>query len=278
MISIITGKPGSGKTLFAVYLMYLDTILNGYDHYLKSCKEIEELNKNGYNFNYPKQKHVTYFNGQARFSPNGHLPKTTYMLDPWELGLPSQDRDVQLVFPFSKIYIDEAQRYYNSRLSYLFPDFVSRFFELHRHYGLDITLIAQRGGLIDLNIRELAEKLYYIEDLKLVKDSLGNMVSATWIIREFGSNADLEKYVNGNKELGEERIYTCSENLFKFYNTRFYKFLFLNRVENREFLDKSLNPFKYNPEICNKLSQLYSATAPENFYKKENKKEVNSNV
>lgn len=269
MISIITGKPGAGKTLFAVFKMLEDTIKDGYDNYITSCKEIEELNKNGYKFNYPKQKHVTYFNGQARFSPQGYSVKSPYILNPWELGLPSQDRDVQLVFPFSKIYIDEAQRYYNSRLSYLFPDFVSRFFELHRHYGLDITLIAQRGGLIDLNIRELAEKLYYIEDLKLIKDSLGNMISATWIIREFTSNAELEKYVDGHKELGEERIYTCNENLFEFYNTRFYKFLFLNRVENRKFLDRLLNPFKHSPDICNMLSQVYSATAPEDFYKKE---------
>ena len=268
MISIISGKPGAGKTLFAVYKMMVDTSFNGYENYLQSCKEIKELNDNGYKFNYPTQKHVTYFNGQARFTPLGYPNKSPYIFNPWELGLPSQDKEPTIFFPGAKIYIDEAQRFYNSRMSYCFPDYVSRFYELHRHYGLDITLIAQRAGLIDLNIRELAEQLYYIKDLRLVKDSLGNLLQATWTIQEFTNNADLEAYLNGNKELGEEKIYTCNENLFKFYDTRFYKFLFLNHVENRKFLSRLLNPFKYNPEICNMLSQVYSATAPEGYYKK----------
>ena len=269
MIRIISGKTGAGKTLYAVYLMYLATCVNGYDNYLKSCKEIEKLNKNGFKFSYPQEKHVTYFNGEARLSPLGRVVKHPYVFNPWLLGLPTSDNDVSLFFPGSKIFIDEAQRYYNSRLSYLFPDYVSRFYELHRHWGLDITLIAQRAGLIDLNIREIAQELIYIENLDTEEDELGNLVKATWTLRKFTNNADLEHYLDGKKDLGVEEIVECTENLYKFYDTTFYKFLFLNRRSNQDFLQRLLKPFKLTPEICNKLSEVYSAVPPSGYFEKK---------
>ena len=273
MIRIISGITGAGKSLFAVYLMYLDTCVNGYDNYLKSCREIENLRHNGFSLSYPKQKHITYFNGQVRFSPYCRPVKTAYSFNPWEMGLPVANKKTRLFFPCAKIYIDEAQRFYNSRLSYCFPDFVSRFFELHRHWDLDITLIAQRSGLIDINIREISTEFLHIEKLEREEDSLGNLKKTIWHIKKFTNNADLEHYLDGHKELGEEEIITCEENLYKYYDTHFFKFLFLNQKESQNFLQQTLNPFRYSPEICNKLSEIYSATAPANFYDKKGKSE-----
>lgn len=272
MIRIISGNPGKGKTLLAIYFMFLDTCVNGYDNYIKSCKEIAKLNSNGFHFSYPQEKHVTYFNGEARLAPLGRVVKHPYIFNPWRMGVPTGENDVSLFFPGSKIYIDEAQRYYNSRLSYCFPDFVSRFYELHRHWKLDITLIAQRAGLIDLNIREIAQEFLYVEDLDVEEDSLGNLIKATWAVRKFTNNADLEHYLDGKKDLGEEVIIECTENLFKFYDTEFYKFLFLNKRSNQDFLQQLLRPYKLTPEICDKLSEIYSAVPPKEYYNKEDKK------
>lgn len=266
MIRIISGKPGKGKTLYAIYLMMLSSAVNGYKRYLKSCKEIQYLNSCGYNFSYPQQKHVTYFNGQARISMSGRPVKNIYTFNPWKLALPTRTNDVQLFFPYSDLFIDEAQRFYNSRLYQKFPQCVSRLYELHRQWGLTITLICQRPGLIDLNIRQLAEELIWIEDVELIEGSSGNLLKATWKLRKFTSNADLERYLDGHKELGEIETVECTENLYKFYDTFFFKFLFLNRRKNQDFLQKCLQPFKYSPKIVDALSDVYSAEAPPEYY------------
>lgn len=268
MIRIISGITGAGKTLLAVYFMYLDTCVNGYDNYLKSCKEIEKLNKNGFNFDYPKEKHVTYYNGQVRFNPPCMKVKSPYIFDPWELGLPGVGKEVCLFFPYSKIYIDEAQRFYNSRLSYYFPSFVSRFYEMHRHYGLDITLIAQRPGLIDLNIREIATEFIFVESLEKEEDCFGNLKKATWHIRKFFKNSDLEHYLDGKKELGVEEIIVCEDNLYQYYDTYFFKFLFLNRIDNQQFSQMRINRFKITPSVCDVLSDKCSSKPPANYYEK----------
>lgn len=266
MIRIVSGKPGKGKTLFLTYLMYLSASVNGYENYLKSCKRIKFFNEHGYKFSYPLQKHVTYFNGQARIAPMGRPVKNIFTFNPWEMALPTKENDVALFFPYSDIFVDEGQRYYNSRLFQKFPAAVSRFYELHRHYGLNITIACQRPGLIDLNIRELAEELIYIEDLDTIVDELGNLIKATWHIRKFTNNAEMEKYIDGHKDLGTEEIVECEENLFKFYNTKFFEFAFLNQRENQDFLNKCLKPFEFSPEIVNVLNEVYSFNPPPNYY------------
>lgn len=271
MIRIISGNPGAGKTLLAMHFMSIDTSINGYDNYLKSCNQIKTFNDCGYAFDYPKQKHVTYFNGQARISVMGKPVKNPYSFNPWKMALPTRKNDVHLFFPCSKIYIDEAQRFYNSRLFQKFPTAVSRFFELHRQWDLDITLIAQRAGLIDLNIRELAEELIYVEDLNTEVGTLGNLIKATWRVRKFTNNADLEHYLDGHKELGQEEIIESTENLFKFYDTKFFKFLFLNQRRSQKFLQEYLRPFKYSPELVDALSEVYSFEAPSGYYDNDKK-------
>ena len=194
MIRIISGKTGAGKTLLAVYFMFLATYEKGIENYRKCCKEINKLNEDGFKLSYPKQMHTTYFNGNVCFKPMGRIKKTAYTFDPWLLGLPSLEHNTHLFFPYGDITIDEAQSFFNSRMSMLFPAYVSRFFELHRQFDLNITLIAQRAGLIDINIREIAQELYYVEDLEKEEDSLGNLIKATWTVRKFTNNADLEHY------------------------------------------------------------------------------------
>ena len=67
---------------------------------------------------------------------------------------------------------------------------------------------------------------------------------------------------------GEEILIECEENLYKYYDTKFFKFLFLNKRRNQDFLQQTLNPFKYSPDICDRLSEVYKASAPQDYYKK----------
>lgn len=119
MIHLITGIPGSGKSLLAVELLYKNSVsdkirpaysnINGLDTESLRCFELEDVEH--------------WFD-----LPDGSL-----------------------------IVIDECQRWFRPRPNgSAVPEYISRF-ETHRHQGLDIILITQHPGLIDRNIRKLVE-------------------------------------------------------------------------------------------------------------------------
>ncbi|RVU33235.1 AAA family ATPase [Rheinheimera riviphila] len=119
MIHLITGIPGSGKTLLAVELIVEN---------MKSAS-IRPLytNISGLKFNdlrcFELEKPEEWFN-----LPDGSI-----------------------------IVIDECQRWFRPRPNgSAVPEMISRF-ETHRHQGHDIILITQNPRLIDSNIRKLVE-------------------------------------------------------------------------------------------------------------------------
>ena len=58
------------------------------------------------------------------------------------------------------------------------------------------------------------------------------MVKATWTLRKFTNNADLEHYLDGKKDLGTEEIVECSENLYKFYERKIYSAFRIKGLKN----------------------------------------------
>lgn len=119
MIHLITGIPGSGKTLLAVELIVENT---------KSAA-IRPLYTNikGLNFDalrcFQLDKPEEWFN-----LPDGSI-----------------------------IIIDECQRWFRPRANgAAVPEMISRF-ETHRHHGHDVILISQNPRLIDSNLRKLVE-------------------------------------------------------------------------------------------------------------------------
>lgn len=119
MIHLITGIPGSGKSLLAVELLYKNSMspqirpaytnISGIETDSLRCFELDDV-ECWYDL------------------PDGSL-----------------------------IVIDECQRWFRPRANgSAVPEYISRF-ETHRHQGLDIILITQHPGLIDRNIRKLVE-------------------------------------------------------------------------------------------------------------------------
>ena len=138
MITIISGKPGSGKTYYAVY------------HMLK--------------------KHFTWDNTLKEYFPKG---KVTIFTNIEDLRLQHQNlatilNDVPLEKFFTVDYqkkliekfgslvyiIDEAQRFFHSKFSN--PD-VEFFFQYHRHLAVDIYLITQDVSLLSRRFVHLTE-------------------------------------------------------------------------------------------------------------------------
>lgn len=65
----------------------------------------------------------------------------------------------------SLLIIDEAGIEYNSRSYKTFPRELIAYFKLHRHYGVDIVVISQSWDDVDITVRRLADRLFYIKRL-----------------------------------------------------------------------------------------------------------------
>lgn len=174
-------------------------MLHGLSDYVRAKREILHLNSVGFTgLEIPPQKHLCFadydFSLSRRFS--------RYKVSGYEIGLPNPHFETRIFPVGSSFFLDEAQRYYDSRLSMYLREEVYRWFQLHRHNEYNIFMTAQRLANIDLNIRALADKYIVIDKLDIKKDSYGRIVKITWLTREFSSLESAEKY-QLCKDLGE---------------------------------------------------------------------------
>lgn len=132
MINLVTGLPGSGKTLWT-----LKTVV---DYVEKENKALEAQGK-------PARQ--VYYHGIPELTLTGW----TLMDSPEDwITLPSH----------SIIVIDECQSTFRPRAASVKPPPYIADFETHRHKGLDFFLMTQHPMLIDGNIRRLAGKHYHV--------------------------------------------------------------------------------------------------------------------
>ena len=179
VITVVFGKPRVGKTAYMVadIVKYLNRSAEGLDLYHRCCEEIEVINEDGFRFEKPIHCPIyTNFAVNVQTGYNGF--EGSYYIDGFRLGFENDNVEVLPVLPCSRIYLSEAQRYYNSRNSGVkaLPDWVSRFYEEHGHFDLTIWLDMQRPGLLDLNIRELVTEFIFIEKMENKFDLMGNIL------------------------------------------------------------------------------------------------------
>lgn len=201
MITIICGDPGAGKTALMTYfaLSYLR-----YDSdYLPCLDKINEFNSNGFHLSTPNHLVFTDWKVILNSKKNGSLE--SYFCNGYYLGMPNNQHRTMFLPPYSKVFLSEAQRYYNSRNYNSLSDFVSQFYEQHRHWGMQIFLDCQRATLIDLNIRGIATRVLFVQELLHDVDIYGRIVSSTWKCRQFRNVYDFDNYLQtSNHDLGQE--------------------------------------------------------------------------
>jgi len=141
-VILITGVPGSGKSLYALKL-------------------VQEMAKKGLEKN-QEPRPVTFYNydgiDQDKFTLKTGIP--CYI---GNIELLRNDRAVEeFTNPHDIIVIDECQKFWRQRQAGTFvPKFVQSL-EEHRHHGVDIFFITQDPMLIDVNIRRMAERFIAI--------------------------------------------------------------------------------------------------------------------
>lgn len=194
-ITVIFGEPGVGKS------SYMCAIAKGFFYQGQTLlnESIKFLTKRQEKYGYGTG--LTIPNKPPIFSDfKMHFPEDyeqdfeTFYVNGFFLSLPDGDRKIMRVAPCSKIFLSEAQRYYDSRKSSTMPSGVARFYEMHRHYGLDIYMDMQRPMLLDKNIREIASKFVEVVSMKHTYSKIGNILSTTWKTRVWTSWAEVERY------------------------------------------------------------------------------------
>ena len=271
MITAIFGQPGAGKTAYltALALKYLGNTPEAWDLKKDCIEQVQSFNAQGFNFrvpdrppvfsNYPISAHVGY-----------RHQRDSYYVDGFRLGFENDFVRTIPVLPGSKIFMTEVQRYYNSRKSTELPDWVSRYFEEHRHFYLDIYLDLQRLLLLDINIRELATKIVEVVGVNHETDYIGNVLQSEFVLKIWKDAASAEQHIKDrtvkNYDLVNE---TFNGNVFDAYKSRSYFDAFLPK-ENFMLLDHVGSVI--NGVDLSFKKAVYAQTAPYGFYNSEAKK------
>ncbi len=236
MITIICGDPGTGKTSFLALQAMRAMTINARERYLSACCEIDILNSQGLKLKKPPYKHLAYGNFYCISHIYGYAPRELMDFDGTDFGLSDSEHQVKLVPPFSNIFLMEAQSFLDSRKSRFFRQSVSRAYEIHRHYDLDIWLDCQRATLIDLNVRGISERIIEMQKLVLKYDSLDRIIKATWYFRIFNSSEEYDAYLASGriKKNYISAIDSYDGDLSLCYNTKQNRALFYEDIENKQ--------------------------------------------
>ncbi len=274
MITIVYGKPGSGKTAFlaADAAHWMDYSVDSLDLFHGSYDKVRALRNEGYMFTLPDRPPV-YSNFRVAVPCGVIEPFKSYDLDGFRTGFEREDDityDIMSVYPDSRIYFSEAQRYYNSRLFSMLPDWISRYYEQHRHFGLNFMLDVQRAGLIDLNIREIAECFVLMREVVHRKDKLGNIVGSTFRYYEFSDASEVDRYCKSGSGDFIAREKTYFGNIFECYDSTSY---YRSFIPKRDDFSHMVHPDPGSIDYIERFEEYYPQQAPEGFYgRKKDKK------
>lgn len=261
MIHIIFGAPGKGKSCFQAYRAKTLFQSAGIS-LISSCRSrIDKARADGHALSYPDRVPI-FSDFPMRFKSGYGKRYNTYYINGYYLGLPNPDQPVMFVPPGSVIFLSEAQRYYYSRQSKTFPAWVARFYEMHRHFGLEIYMDVQRPILIDANIRELCEHFVEIVELTHETSAFGRIVGTRWKCREWTNWASVAEYLAAPETTNySETEYANHGNIFDCYNSFSYFGDFLPTER-----DKDFDYFLHGDQIAqNAYKDFYTISEPRTY-------------
>lgn len=235
---------------------FLNRSVEGLDLYYACKAEVEFMNST-YGMHYDIPEHSPVYSNFAMQVQSGYNQFTgSYYIDGFHMGFQNDDVAVLPVLPGSKIFLSEAQVYYNSRNSRgqekALPYWVTSFFEEHGHFDLDIWLDCQRPGLIDVSIRELATRFVCVVGMDNYYDDLGRVVASKWHLKEFDDWKWAEKYIDtGDESHCFDTEYDYQGNIFECYESRCYRRSFMPkrnfaRVQHVYGLENKTYSFMYS--------------------------------
>ncbi len=200
----------------------------------------------------------------------GYRPRFNRRINPYKLGFANQSVPTHFNIPHEAIFITEAQKYLNSRMSAFFPDWQSRWYEQHGHNNLDIWLDTQRPMLIDVNIRELSQFVEIIA-LALRQDEYGKVCGMEWRIRTIENSGLFDKYMASgkrDKSCYVESIVRADYNVFDCYDSQSCKPKFYDGHFDEDFDYSPAIPLPDDIDGYIEYLRQNDDELPDNFYSK----------
>ena len=277
MLTLIGGVPGAGKTALLTSTLINYILNHGFEDYLNLKRELVIMQKGGFsNLDLPPQKHLCF----ADYSVQINRRLQAYFVDGYKLGLENPFFETQYIPPYSTIFLDEAQKYFDSRMSKYIREEVYRWFQLHRHNDYNIFMTCQRLGNIDLNIRGIAERFWIVDKIDIKENKYGNIEKIKWIIREFYSCDCAESYMLSKEKsevsnLGKEIIVETDLPVFDYYDSKGCRPAFYNGKYNKGFDYYTEDGYQFTLESFVEFNNKHYFVAPHGYYKNpENDKKI----
>ncbi len=196
MITIVFAPPRTGKTLYMTH----KARETAFDRERTKLMQRDILMKQASGFAGIQTipPHCVSANYGMSLRKFRYSPRYNRRINPYRLGFANALVDTHFNIPREAIFITEAQKYLNSRMSMYFPDWQSRWYEQHGHNDIDIWLDTQRPMLIDVNVRELAQ-FKEICGIEVKKDIFGLPCWTAFDIRSIPNSSAFDKYMNSGK-------------------------------------------------------------------------------
>lgn len=269
MVTIICGYPRAGKSAEATRMVVEKILNDSFEDYSNCKREILQLKAGGFtNLELPPQRHLCFTDYRVKI--NKRLQ--TYYVDGFKIGLPNPFFETTLFPPYSTIFLDEAQRYYDSRMSkYLRPE-VYNWFQLHGQNHYNVVLVCQRLANIDVNIRALAERIIVVEKLDFKHDKFGRITKMTWTEREFSSPDTAESYQLAKEKseickLGKEVVNSTNLPIFNYYDSFGNRPAFYEGQYHKGFDYYTEQGYQFTLESFVEYNNNHYYTAPAGYWK-----------
>lgn len=274
MIFVVFAKPRTGKTalLNGILAPYMNRSPEGLELHQQCCDDIRSINASG-SFNFDLPSHAPIYTDHKNCFQVGYKKyESSYYIDGFHMGHENKYVEVFPVLPHSKIFLTEAQRYYDSSHQKL-PRWVSGFYEEHGHFDLDIWMDTQRPILIHKNIRELVNYFIYVESMHNFTDRMGNIIASRWELKYFDDWTYAEAFIdNGDTKHCGSKTFDFVGNVFEHYESRCYRDQFIP-VKKQFSMMQHIQGVSNEQELeYSKL--MYPQTAPDNYWPDEIGKKV----
>ena len=265
MITIIFGAPGAGKSSLNTYFLKEQYEKHGFELLEKTKELIDEANeKRLHKLSYPDKPPI-FADFKVKFLVDYEQYYEPYFINGFYAGLPNDRLPVQFIPPGSKIFLSEVQRYYDSRKSSSMPNFISRAFEMHRHYSLDFWLDVQRPTLVDLNIRELCKRFIEVIEMENTLNSVGDVTRSVFRCREFGCWRDVAQYLETGAKTYKDTVFIHDGNIFDCFDS----FNYFSEFLPGEDADFKYLPFRSRAEAAGSSDAAYYNLSEPEAYRHE---------
>lgn len=226
-LEYIIGKPGSGKTSYVVATT-VDEDLKYFNYRYYQFKDYIDFHNRTHTTKLtpPPQHHIV----SSDFDIYTTLPSMqTYPISGFEFGKPNSFQKTKRLMRFGVYIFDEIARYWPSKQNFTLPPWVTELFELRRHIGLKIRLIAQKLTKLHPDIRAVVDVFTLIEKSihtfeingKRTKSKMfleGRLIQTVFYGVHFTEEAQVVKYLDGDHSLGEKFTYTHHGDVRENYN------------------------------------------------------------